>query len=293
MTSVSFAQGETEIWSDKATYQEGEVMLVTLKVSNPDQATYTWTTPCNFPTLDFDGLHLDYRYCQLYTEFFQFTPGSWRSWTFTLQPNVLGLPQIDGEHEVVVYFAHLSDTVHFSAPMYLGGRVKAWISLSANPDSVAAVRDALHATVISSHEFPNFIDEVWEIVGMTIEDADAEYDGPDVDVRVIERTLDLEDVTSVDLDHRAEIPERTAVVVYPNPFKGSSTIHIRTNSTGHVSVEVVDLVGRRVATVFDGLLRAGSDHHFTLSLDGHPSGLYIWRVVGESKVDSGMIAFIK
>jgi hypothetical protein len=268
-------------------------MLVTLKVSNPDTTTYTWTTHCNLPTLDFDGLHLDYPACQTYTEHFQFTPGSWRSWTFSLQPNVLGLPRTDGQHEVVAYFAHLTDTVHFSAPMYLGGRVEARISLSANPDSVAAARDALQATVISSREFPNIIVEVWEIVGMTIEDADAEYDGPDVEVRVIERTLNGEDVTSVDLDRPPEIPARTSVEVYPNPFRGSSTIHIRANSTEQVAVEIVDITGRRVATVFDGLLRAGSDHQFTLSLDGRPSGLYIWRVVGESEVASGMIAFIK
>jgi hypothetical protein len=293
MSPIALAQGETEIWTDKATYQEGEVMLVTLKVSNPDQTTYTWTTHCNKPTLDFDGLHLDYTVCSTYTEPFQFTPGSWRSWTFTLQPNVLGLPQTNGEHELVVYFAHLSDTVHFSAPMYLGGRVQARISLSANPDSVAAARDALQATVISSREWPNIIEEVWEIVGMTIEEADAAYDGPDVDVRIIERTLDYVELISVDLDRPPEIPARTSVEVYPNPFKGSSTVHVRTNSTGHVSIEILDLAGRRVATAFDGLLRAGSDHEFTLSLDGRPSGLYIWRVVGERRLDSGMIAFIK
>lgn len=276
-TSSAFAQGQTEIWTDKAEYAVGETITVTLKVSNPDATTYTWATECNSPTIDFDGLHVGYQICSTYTHQYVFPPGSWRSWTLSLDPEALGLPQTDGQHEVVVHFAHLSDAVQFTAPQFVGGRVEAHVFHSANPDSVAAARLDLQATVISSLDFTSFTYEVWEIVGTTIEDADARYNGPDVNVIALPRYLDHADVTSVDVERLAETPERWAFDVYPNPFAGVTRVSYDIPVPSPVRVSVFDLLGREVIQVEDGVLPAGP-HEVMVDGTGLRSGVYVLRL---------------
>lgn len=70
---------------------------------------------------------------------------------------------------------------------------------------------------------------------------------------------------------------------YPNPFNPATIIPFRLAQAGVVSVDVVDLLGRHVATVIDRREYGVGDHQATFNADGLPSGTYIARLVFEGR----------
>jgi hypothetical protein len=64
---------------------------------------------------------------------------------------------------------------------------------------------------------------------------------------------------------------------YPNPFNPATTIRFEISRAQHVSVDVFDLQGRRVASLMDGSLAAGR-HNLQWAPEGLSSGLYFLRL---------------
>ncbi|MEM6784055.1 MAG: PA domain-containing protein [Bacteroidota bacterium] len=69
--------------------------------------------------------------------------------------------------------------------------------------------------------------------------------------------------------------------VYPNPVRATATVSFALPTAEEARVEVFDLLGRRVATLADGLRRAG-EHRVTLDATGLPSGVYVVRLATPS-----------
>jgi choice-of-anchor B domain-containing protein len=83
-----------------------------------------------------------------------------------------------------------------------------------------------------------------------------------------------------------EIPEVTAVTeVFPNPVESSATFKIATTTADVVSVDVFDAQGRKVRSVYQGLLAGERVHSMSLSVEGLPAGSYFLRIVG-SELDA-------
>jgi glucose/arabinose dehydrogenase len=84
----------------------------------------------------------------------------------------------------------------------------------------------------------------------------------------------------------------------PNPFHGSSTMEYSLAESGHATLEVFDVQGRRVATLIDRLVPAG-DHTAAWNgrgVDGRalPSGVYFSRLtVNGSPVGTQRIVMVK
>ena len=81
------------------------------------------------------------------------------------------------------------------------------------------------------------------------------------------------------------IPEEQGFVLgqnYPNPFTVQTTIPYRMDHQGYVTMEVYDLLGRRVARVKDGFESAGT-HTVTVSMDQHAPGTYFYRLRVDDK----------
>ena len=70
--------------------------------------------------------------------------------------------------------------------------------------------------------------------------------------------------------------------VVPNPTTGAAMVQLRTGAPQRVDVALYDLLGRRVAALFEGPVAAGT----ALSLDASalPPAVYVLRVVGERAV---------
>ena len=67
--------------------------------------------------------------------------------------------------------------------------------------------------------------------------------------------------------------------VYPNPSAGGVTVPYSLDAPGSVTLEVLDLLGRRVAVLHEGPASAGP-HQVQWEPTGVPSGVYLFRLTG-------------
>ncbi len=72
---------------------------------------------------------------------------------------------------------------------------------------------------------------------------------------------------------------------FPNPFATRTQIEFEVDEAQHVTVAAFDVLGRRVATLFDGIAAAGAQT-LTLEAADLPAGLYIVQMQGESFAQS-------
>ncbi len=80
---------------------------------------------------------------------------------------------------------------------------------------------------------------------------------------------------------------------YPNPFNPEATFRFSATEQQNVRAELVDVLGRVVATLFDGNVEAGAFQ--TIRIDGSnlPSGSYVIRIVGETFADARSVTLLK
>ncbi|MBC7188251.1 MAG: T9SS type A sorting domain-containing protein [Calditrichaeota bacterium] len=71
--------------------------------------------------------------------------------------------------------------------------------------------------------------------------------------------------------------------IYPNPFNATATMHMLLAHVGHVTLEVFDARGRKVATLLSGVYEPG-DHVVQWAAAGLPSGLYFCRLTSDRNV---------
>ncbi len=71
------------------------------------------------------------------------------------------------------------------------------------------------------------------------------------------------------------------IETYPNPFAQELQYKLEVAAAQEVEVGVYDVLGRRVATLHEGVLAAGSQHTFTLNGSELPNGLYLIQAKGE------------
>ena len=64
---------------------------------------------------------------------------------------------------------------------------------------------------------------------------------------------------------------------YPNPFTRSITLPFRLSDAGPVALHVYDVTGRRVRTLFEGVMTSGT-HEVALEATGLPGGVYLIRL---------------
>ncbi|MFC2150693.1 T9SS type A sorting domain-containing protein, partial [Calditrichota bacterium] len=105
-------------------------------------------------------------------------------------------------------------------------------------------------------------------------------------------TLIVEE-NSADNDPDATIPDVfTITSIYPNPFNSSTTIKYALPKPDRVSLQIYDVNGRIVGTLFEGRLQGGS--HST-AIDGSvlPSGLYFVRIEAGADVLMQKIMLIR
>jgi hypothetical protein len=79
---------------------------------------------------------------------------------------------------------------------------------------------------------------------------------------------------------------------YPNPFNPTTTISFALPVAGKVELRVVDMLGRRVATVLSGRMAAGN-HQAQFDASRLSSGVYIYQLVSGRTVISKKMTLIK
>lgn len=78
----------------------------------------------------------------------------------------------------------------------------------------------------------------------------------------------------------------------PNPFRSRTALALTLAAGGPVEATLYDVLGRRVATLHDGPLAAGTH---TLSVDGSafPAGVYVARVTGDGLAEALTLTVVR
>ncbi len=78
----------------------------------------------------------------------------------------------------------------------------------------------------------------------------------------------------------------------PNPTNGPSMVTFTLPETGHASIEVYDLNGRLVHSLFSAVAEAELDYRFEFDGSRLPNGIYLYRLTTDKEVliDKFMIA---
>ncbi len=97
---------------------------------------------------------------------------------------------------------------------------------------------------------------------------------------------------TLDTDKPA-IPTRAVLMQnYPNPFNPSTTITYGIPSAGPVKLTVMNLLGSRIATVFEGTVEAGI-HTAVWNAETVPSGIYLYRLETSGTVITRRMTLMK
>ncbi|MGD0339887.1 MAG: alpha/beta fold hydrolase [Bacteroidota bacterium] len=79
---------------------------------------------------------------------------------------------------------------------------------------------------------------------------------------------------------------------YPNPFNSATNISFTFPAPSEVTLEVFDILGRRVGIIYHGLLNAGSH---TIRFDGNdlPSGIYFYRMTRGKVIETRKMVLLR
>ena len=108
-------------------------------------------------------------------------------------------------------------------------------------------------------------------------------------------TVELGTLTA---NEAAELPQAFALKGnYPNPFNPSTTISLDLPASAEVSIEVVDLLGRRVMLLPAQAISAGANRSVQVDAAALASGTYLYRVTAKmanaTKVATGRMTLVK
>jgi len=79
---------------------------------------------------------------------------------------------------------------------------------------------------------------------------------------------------------------------YPNPFNSSTNISFQLKSAGFTTLKVYDMLGRKVQTIVEQSLEAGS-YKFIFNASNLPSGVYFYRIKSDNFTDVKKMLLVK
>ena len=79
---------------------------------------------------------------------------------------------------------------------------------------------------------------------------------------------------------------------HPNPFNASTIIRYALPEEGFVSIEIYNILGRKIETLVSGIQPAGS-HSVVWDAEDHPSGAYFYRIKAGEYIESRSCLILK
>ncbi len=114
----------------------------------------------------------------------------------------------------------------------------------------------------------------------------------DYNNRVIEIPV-IMNVGMTAIEDGIELPETIAFVsCYPNPFNARTTIEYNLPNEEWVTLEIYDLLGRRIATLYDDQQSAGR-HIITWNAEDQSSGIYFYKIEAGSTLETKRMLLLK
>ena len=78
------------------------------------------------------------------------------------------------------------------------------------------------------------------------------------------------------------------ITVYPNPFSSTTSFSLNLSDEQYINIELNDMLGKRVATIYSGILPKGL-HDFTIDSHGLTDGVYLYRIQGTDFMETGKV----
>jgi hypothetical protein len=96
-----------------------------------------------------------------------------------------------------------------------------------------------------------------------------------------------------DIKTGALTPSRYALSQnFPNPFNPNTSIEYSTPKSGHVLLEIFNILGQHIATLFSGEMGPGTQH-VVWDATGQPSGTYLCRLLASDFVATRQLLLLK
>ncbi|MCP4581946.1 MAG: T9SS type A sorting domain-containing protein [candidate division Zixibacteria bacterium] len=97
----------------------------------------------------------------------------------------------------------------------------------------------------------------------------------------------------VGIDDVINLPDKYQLFQnYPNPFNPSTVIYYTLAEQSQVSLEIFNILGQRVASLFEGAQQSG-EHRLTWNTAKQPSGIYFARLNSNNKTESIRMLLLK
>ena len=80
---------------------------------------------------------------------------------------------------------------------------------------------------------------------------------------------------------------------YPNPFNPTTEIGFTVDRTGRATMEVFNILGQKVTTLFDEIAVAGKPYSVRLGAGNLASGVYLYRLRNEHNVQTRKLVVLK
>ena len=75
---------------------------------------------------------------------------------------------------------------------------------------------------------------------------------------------------------------------FPNPFSSTTSFSLNLSDEQYVNIELNDMLGKKVATIYSGILPNGL-HDFTINSHGLTDGVYLYRIQGTDFMETGKV----
>jgi hypothetical protein len=79
---------------------------------------------------------------------------------------------------------------------------------------------------------------------------------------------------------------------YPNPFNAQTTIQYSLPKTSDITIDIFDILGRRIATLTEGVMPAGN-HQATWDASRYSSGIYFYRLKAAEYTETKRMLLLK
>jgi hypothetical protein len=105
--------------------------------------------------------------------------------------------------------------------------------------------------------------------------------------------INLSSATGVDNSPETSLPESFSISQnYPNPFNASTTIGYSLTEPSDVTIDIYDILGRKVETLVQREQSAGS-HQVVWNAKDQPSGMYFYRIEAGDYTEARKMLLLK
>lgn len=194
--------------------------------------------------------------------------------------NVIAVsPTDDSDH--ITPFAPMGEYVDICAPgvdiRVIDGETVSRVSGTSFATGIVSGIAALVRTWYPSYTN----DQIWQVIADGADDISGLNPGHEDDIGV--GRINAANCILTGIDDEPVLPSETRLLnCYPNPFNAATTIKFELSSASTVTINIYDILGRKVDSLKPGRQQAGS-HDIVWDAGELPSGIYFARLTNQDK----------